>query len=71
MPTRVRSYSKINLGLAIPLAVSFFTPFAIPAPPWWGPVLALLTSVFVGIVFGTRPANRAALLDPVETLKHE
>ncbi len=59
------------IGLAIPLVLSFFTPFTIPPPPWWGAVLALLTSVMVGIIFGTLPANRAALLDPVETLKHE
>jgi len=59
------------LGLAIPLALSYFTPFTIPRPPWWGWALALLTSALVGIIFGTRPANRAAELDPVETLKHE
>ncbi len=59
------------IGLAIPLALSFFTPFTIPPPPWWAGVLALMTSVLVGIIFGTRPANRAASLDPVETLKHE
>jgi putative ABC transport system permease protein len=59
------------LGLAIPLVLSYFTPFTIPRPPWWGWALALLTSALVGIIFGTRPANRAALLDPVETLKHE
>jgi putative ABC transport system permease protein len=59
------------IGLAIPLVLSYFTPFTIPRPPWWGWALALLTSAFVGIIFGTRPANRAAMLDPVETLKHE
>ena len=59
------------IGLAIPLGLSFFSPFTIPAPPWWAGVLALMTSVLVGIIFGTRPANRAAALDPVETLKHE
>jgi putative ABC transport system permease protein len=59
------------IGLAIPLVLSYFTPFTIPRPPWWGWALALLTSALVGIIFGTRPANRAAQLDPVETLKHE
>ena len=59
------------IGLGIPLVVSFFSPFTIPPPPWWSALIALSTSVIVGIVFGTRPANRAASLDPVETLKYE
>ena len=32
---------------------------------------ALSTSVLVGVLFGTLPANRAARLDPVQTLKYE
>ncbi len=59
------------IGLGVPLVVSFFSPFTIPPPPWWSALIALSTSVIVGIVFGTRPANRAASLDPVETLKYE
>jgi putative ABC transport system permease protein len=58
------------LGLAIPLSISFLTEYKIPTT-WWSGVIALLTSVIVGVVFGTLPANRAALLDPVETLKYE
>lgn len=58
------------LGLTIPLSVSFLTPFKIPVSVW-SVVIALGTSVLVGILFGTIPANRAARLDPVQTLKYE
>jgi putative ABC transport system permease protein len=58
------------LGLAIPLGINFFTEFKIPTT-WWSAVAALGTSVVVGVIFGTLPANRAASLDPVETLKYE
>jgi putative ABC transport system permease protein len=58
------------LGLAIPLSVRFLTPFQIPISIWPA-VIALSTSVLVGILFGTLPANRAAKLDPVQTLKYE
>jgi putative ABC transport system permease protein len=58
------------LGLALPLSVGFLTPFSIPISPW-SAVIALGTSVLTGVVFGTLPANRAARLDPVETLKYE
>ncbi|WP_213805454.1 ABC transporter permease [Granulicella sp. dw_53] len=58
------------LGLAIPLSIRIFTPFAIPID-YWSAVIALGTAVVVGVVFGTIPANRAARFDPVQTLKYE
>ena len=58
------------VGLALPLSARFFTSFNIPISPW-SIVIALLTSVVIGILFGTLPANRAAQLDPVESLKYE
>jgi putative ABC transport system permease protein len=58
------------LGIAIPLTLGLLSPFKIPISPW-SAVAALLTSVLVGILFGTLPANRAARLDPVQTLKYE
>ncbi len=58
------------LGLSIPLAVDFLTPFQIPIS-YWSAVIALSTSVAVGVFFGMLPATRAAALDPVETLKYE
>jgi putative ABC transport system permease protein len=58
------------LGLALPFTLGLLTPFKIPISPW-SAVAALSTSVLVGVLFGTLPANRAARLDPVQTLKYE
>jgi putative ABC transport system permease protein len=58
------------IGVALPYSVGLFTNFSIPFN-YWSAVIALLTSVLVGVIFGTLPANRAAKLDPVSTLKYE
>jgi putative ABC transport system permease protein len=58
------------IGLALPLSLRIFTSFKIPVSAW-SAVIALATSVIVGVIFGTLPANRAAALNPVETLKYE
>ena len=58
------------LGVALPFSLRFFTSFAIPISPW-SAVISLATALLVGIIFGTLPANRAAKLDPVATLKYE
>jgi putative ABC transport system permease protein len=59
------------LGLAVPISVRVFFPdYSIPISAW-SVVIALATSIIVGVLFGTLPATRAAQLNPVESLKFE
>ena len=58
------------VGLGVPLSVGLLTPYKIPVG-WPAAPIALATSVIVGVIFGTVPANRAARLNPVDTLKYE
>jgi putative ABC transport system permease protein len=58
------------VGLGIPITVGLLTPYDIPVG-WLAAPIALATSVIVGVIFGTVPANRAARLNPVDTLKYE
>ncbi len=60
----------VTLGFTIAATISFFSPLPSAVKPW--PIVAGLgVTLVIGIVFGTYPANRAALLDPVEALRHE
>ncbi|HEY2858436.1 MAG TPA: ABC transporter permease [Terracidiphilus sp.] len=58
------------LGLTLPLSVRFFTDYKLPVSPL-SIIVALAAATFVGIIFGTVPATRAAQMDPVESLKYE
>jgi putative ABC transport system permease protein len=61
----------VALGVAIPLTLRIFvTQIAIPISPL-SVFLAFTFSAGVTVLFGLAPAYRAALLDPVEALRHE
>jgi putative ABC transport system permease protein len=39
--------------------------------PWWIVVIALVSSAGAGVVFGIIPAFKAAILHPIDALRHE
>ena len=61
----------VTMGIAIPQLIVYFIPdqkaFVTPGSV----MLAFSISVAIGILFGLYPARRAALMDPIEALRHE
>ena len=69
--TAIGGIIGILLGSAVTAGIRALVPF-LPAAvsPFWV-VLAFMTAVGTGLVFGVYPAYKAALLDPIEALRHE
>lgn len=60
----------VIMGLAIPFSIRFFTEYHVPVSGW-SAVVGLAASATVGVIFGTLPANRAAAMDAIESLRYE
>jgi putative ABC transport system permease protein len=61
----------VSLGIAIPQIIVYFIPDQKAFVTGSSVMLAFSISVAIGILFGLYPARRAALMDPIEALRHE
>jgi putative ABC transport system permease protein len=60
----------IGLGVSVALVASRLTGVATVVRPW-AALIAFGVSAGIGVVFGLYPARRAAMMDPVEALRHD
>jgi putative ABC transport system permease protein len=60
----------VTLGVTLPFVIIYFANMK-AVVTWTSVILAFGISVAVGILFGLYPAQRAALMDPIEALRHE
>jgi putative ABC transport system permease protein len=61
----------IALGFGISHVASLHPQMVQVTVPWWAVAIALLCSTGTGIVFGMIPAFKAAILSPIDALRHE
>jgi putative ABC transport system permease protein len=61
----------ISVGVSIPQAIIYLIPEQKAVVTGFSVVLAFSISVGIGILFGLYPARRAALMDPIDALRHE
>jgi putative ABC transport system permease protein len=61
----------ITVGVLIPQIIIYFIPDQRAIVTGFSVLLSFSISVAIGILFGIYPARRAALMDPIEALRHE
>ena len=67
----VGGLSGVMVGILIPWFIVYFIPDQKTIITLQSVALSFCISVGVGILFGIYPARRAAMMDPIEALRHE
>jgi putative ABC transport system permease protein len=68
--TSIGGILGVIFGFSIALLVKLVTPLPASVSPW-SVLVGLLVSVTVGLFFGIFPAQKAAKLDPIVSLRYE
>jgi len=61
----------VTIGITVPPLIQYFVPQMKTYVTYSSVFLAFGTSLVVGILSGLYPARRAALMDPIDALRHE
>ncbi len=61
----------VGLGYSLSALVSLHPQMVDVVVPWWAVVLGFGISAGTGVVFGLLPAAKAAILNPIDALRHE
>ncbi|AGA28961.1 ABC transporter permease [Singulisphaera acidiphila] len=61
----------VTLGISIPQLIVYFIPEQKAVVTGFSVLLSFGISVAIGILFGLYPAQRAAMMDPIDALRHE
>ncbi len=69
--TGVGGVFGVIFAICISLVIVALVPSLPATIPLWAVITGLTVSVAIGLIFGVWPARKAALLDPIESLRYE